>query len=519
MGTHPIFESDFDCLTENSKMMWLYLTIGLLCLGYLWILNRWQYWKRRGVSGPTPSILGMGNSKELFAFNRDTGMGKWIKDHGETFGLYFLWIKPTLIVSDPEIVKEICVKQFSRFTTRGRDASQKIFGKMSNDFMTVLEGKRWKRLRSSIVPFFSGSKLSAMTPILNNSAAKVVADLVEPAAKTGDTVEVQNFSQEYTMSAIMASGFSVDAMENESLMKSGISHGRALLDSNFWASMFLMFIPERLRFYFNITMYPRKTDKWFRDLAESLQQNARLAKQNGEKLRPDFISLMTTEIIPEVKKENATKGFTDNEIVAQAFLFILAGFNTTSDVLKFVLYNLALNQDAQEELFQLVRAEMKSDKEISYESLKKLKLLDATLKESQRIYTTTILLGRECDEDTVVKGIPIEKGTMVFWDIDGIHHNESYYKDPHVFNPHRFDGDESNTLQDDAWFGFGYGPRACPAVRWAFIAMKIFLARIVNEYKIVKTAKTLEPNQWKMAFKGLTLGPSEPLLIGFEKRN
>ena len=48
-----------------------------------------------------------------------------------------------------------------------------------------------------------------MTPILNNSAAKVLADLVDPAAKTGDTVEIQEFSQEYTMSAIMASGFSV----------------------------------------------------------------------------------------------------------------------------------------------------------------------------------------------------------------------------------------------------------------------------------------------------------------------
>ena len=52
-----------------------------------------------------------------------------------------------------------------------------------------------------------------MTPILNNSAAKVVADLVEPAAKTGDTVEIQHFSQEYTMSAIMASGFSVGEYE------------------------------------------------------------------------------------------------------------------------------------------------------------------------------------------------------------------------------------------------------------------------------------------------------------------
>ena len=122
-------------------------------------------------------------------------------------------------------------------------------------------------------------------------------------------------------------------------MKSASAHGRAVLDSlgNFWATIYLLLIPESVRYYFNITMYPRKTDRWFRALAESLQKNALIAKQNGEKLRPDFISLMTAEIIPEVQKEHADKGFTENEIVAQAFLFILGGVSTTADVLKFVL--------------------------------------------------------------------------------------------------------------------------------------------------------------------------------------
>ena len=54
-----------------------------------------------------------------------------------------------------------------------------------------------------------GSKLAAMTPILNNAAEKVLKDLVEPPAKTGDTVEIEYFAQEYAMSAIMASGFSI----------------------------------------------------------------------------------------------------------------------------------------------------------------------------------------------------------------------------------------------------------------------------------------------------------------------
>ena len=102
--------------------------------------------------------------------------------------------------------------------------------------------------------------------------------------------------------------------------------------------------------------------------------------------------------------------------------------------------------------------------------------------------------------------------------MDLIHTSDAYYKDPKKFDPTRFEGQESNTLQDDYWFGFGTGPRACPAVRWAFIAMKIFTVQLLKDYKVVKTEKTLGPDEWTMSFSGSTIGPSSKLLIGFEKR-
>lgn len=30
-----------------------------------------------------------------------------------------------------------------------------------------------------------------------------------------------------------------------------------------------------------------------------------------------------------------------------------------------------------------------------------------------------------------------------------VHKNSEYYEDPNTFNPHRFDGNESNTLQGE----------------------------------------------------------------------
>jgi len=497
--------------------MWLYLTALVIVSGYLYLQNKWQYWKRRGIPGPTPTISGMGHSVELFKFNNETGVDKWKKECGEIYGLFFLWTQPALYVEDTEIIKEICVKQFNRFSTRGRSRTNTAFGKMSKDFMTVIEGHAWKRQRTTITPFFSGARLMEMTPILNNAIKKVMKDFIDPAIVAGESLDTKNFAQEYAMTAIMGSGFSIDPMENPQFMKSAMQHGRAFIDISLWKSFGMTVIPEFIRFYFNMIPFPKTTDKWLRELTSSLVAGAKEARSTGKKVRPDFVSLMTEHIISDKQSQSATKGFTHEELVAQSVLFILAGFNTTSDVLKFVLYALTMNPDVQEELYQSIQEEVKGD--LTYDAAKKLKFVDAVIKETQRFYTIAPFLIRECDEDTVVKGIQIEKGIQVFFNLEAIHMNEQFYKEPKVFNPHRFDGHESNTLQDEHWYGFGNGPRACPAVRWAFLAMKIMIVNIVRNYKIVKTDKTLEPHEWKMGIQGIVLGPDKPLLVGFERRS
>lgn len=87
--------------------MWLYLAAGTVVLAYLFLLNRWQYWKRRGIKGPAPSLLGMGHTAELFSgFGGDEkGINKWHKEFGDMYGIFGFWTTPTLIVSDPDIIK------------------------------------------------------------------------------------------------------------------------------------------------------------------------------------------------------------------------------------------------------------------------------------------------------------------------------------------------------------------------------------------------------------------------------
>lgn len=116
-------------------------------------------------------------------------------------------------------------------------------------------------------------------------------------------------------------------------MKKALFHGKALLNFSFLKSLFAVLLPEKIRFYFNWTIYPSATDKFFRELATKIIEKSK----NLPVERPDFVSLMSRNIIPESNENQIEKGFTKEEIVAQCVLFLLAGTSTTKDVLQYVL--------------------------------------------------------------------------------------------------------------------------------------------------------------------------------------
>jgi cytochrome P450 family 3 subfamily A len=58
----------------------------------------------------------------------------------------------------------------------------------------------------------------------------------------------------------------------------------------------------------------------------------------------------------DLKTCQLKKGLTDAEILAQAVLFLSAGYETTQSALTFVGYNLALNPDIQQKLIKEIDA-------------------------------------------------------------------------------------------------------------------------------------------------------------------
>ena len=100
----------------------------------------------------------------------------------------------------------------------------------------------------------------------------------------------------------------------------------------------------------------------------------------------------------------------------------------------------------------------------------------------------------------------------------GLHCNMFHFEKHSLkdFDPSRWEGIESNTLQDDFWFGFGHGPRACPGTRWAYLTMKTIIIEIIKKYEIIECEET--PKNIKMTLTDLKLTADKPMIIQFRNR-
>ena len=220
------------------------------------------------------------------------------------------------------------------------------------------------------------------------------------------------------------------------------------------------------------------------------------------------------------KKEKISfskKKLDDYEIIAQAWLFWLAGFETTGNMLSFCFYSLAVNPDCQEKLYQEVSSSVDANGNIDYDTLTKLPYLDACLSETLRIYPALMALDRIVSENYTLPTTNIElpKGTIVNIPIYALHHDEKYYDQPEKFNPDRFLPENRHLIQPFTYFPFGAGPRSCVGMRFALLEAKLCLSQIIMKYKLVRCDKTDVPLLLD------TLGgvmKSKRMIIAFEKR-
>lgn len=201
--------------------------------------------------------------------------------------------------------------------------------------------------------------------------------------------------------------------------------------------------PEMAR-KLHIRTSPKDATDFFLD---TFLQTFEYREKNNIK-RNDFVSMLL----------GLKEHFTPTELAAESFLVYAGGFETSSTLMTFTMYELALNPDIQETLRDEIMQKLdENDGKLTYDMLFGFEYLDMVINESLRKYPPIPGGVRKCTKEFKIPNsdLVIPKGTSVEIATYSLHHDPEYYPDPEKFDPERFSKENSKYRNPFTYLPFG----------------------------------------------------------------
>ncbi|MFG2525375.1 cytochrome P450 [Streptomyces sp. NPDC048527] len=101
--------------------------------------------------------------------------------------------------------------------------------------------------------------------------------------------------------------------------------------------------------------------------------------------------------------------------------------------------------------------------------------------ETERLHPVANLLVRETVQPMELDGCTVPTGTLVFASPAVSHQLPSQWPRPEEYRPDRFAQDEGR-LSRQALIGFGGGTHRCIGLHFAYLEMKVVLARLLTHF-------------------------------------
>nr|QST15060.1 CYP362A7 protein [Diaphanosoma celebensis] len=191
---------------------------------------------------------------------------------------------------------------------------------------------------------------------------------------------------------------------------------------------------------------------------------------------------------PTILEELLVRGMSQKDALVMVIDMLMAGIDTTSNVLSFLLFLfLAKNPEKQE----LLRKEGLSvvgprGSPITVKALNELHYLKACLKESFRLMPAFSGVGRVVVNDVVLSGYQVPKGAFVVIPNQYMCLKEKHFPKGQEYIPERWI--KGNELESNAnpylMLPFGFGTRMCIGRRLAELEMWQLIAKFVQNFRI-----------------------------------
>lgn len=364
-------------------ILWSVLVI-LASIGYAYVQYSYSYWKRRGVKFLPPKFP-FGNFQDTFLQRLSIGKAteKFYNTSSEPVVGVYVFTRPILVLRDPEIIRCVLIRDFQNFYDRG------VYVDENRDPLSAhlfsLSGQKWKGLRMRLTPTFTSGKLKAMFGTLVDCGAPL-QKYIDRLVQAGKLLDVRELSASYATDVIASVAFGVDVNSIDDPNTDFRRYGRKSFEKGFTKGFinFGRFVFPTIFKYIPIHVIDKDVDRFMTALVKDTLEH----REKTGIVRKDFFQLLVQlrnsgkvslddQWETEIAAEEDGKTLTLAEITAQAYVFFLAGFETSSTTLSYCLHEIARNSKIQDKVHEEIDQVLaKYDGKITYQSVSEMKYLE-----------------------------------------------------------------------------------------------------------------------------------------------
>ncbi|XP_057736725.1 cytochrome P450 CYP82J17-like [Arachis stenosperma] len=416
--------------------------------------------------------------------------------HGPIFQIH-LGAYPALVICNKDAIKECFTTNDVVLASRPKSSHGIHLGYNFAGFGFAPYGPYWTKLRKlAMLELLSPRRIESLRHVYESEVDTLINDLLSYlGADSGVKVVISEWLERLTFNIIikMIAGkryfsYLKDADDEEShrivkLVKEFMHISGELVPSDLIP--IIGWLPVQGQVLKNMKRIAKDLDTIVGNWVEEhdVKNDDQKKKNYSSSEKQYFIDFMLSVI-----EDDPASGHTrDNIIKANIMNIMLAGSDTTSSTMTWILSLLLNNKHALKRAKDEIDLHVGKDKMVKASDIKNLVYLQAILKETLRLYPAgPLLVPHEAREDCYIHGYYVPKGTRVFANVWKLHRDPSIWAEPEKFSPERFinGNGEVNEDQNFEYLPFGSGRRACPGSTFAIQVILITLARLLQKFDL-----------------------------------
>lgn len=392
---------------------------------------------------------------------------------GDTFRFYLGGIKEAIVTIDPAVIERVLKTNAANY--RKSEIQVKRMGHFLGKGLLTTEGEAWKTQRRLIQKGFDRKQLDTLSVIMQDSLAESLRDF-DTQIHDGP-VDIYPHLMKITFAMVARSLFGARLRQQDIEL---VSHTICTVQE--------FIVRQTLQPYLNpwfaVTGELRRHEA-MRRTADAVLMD-RIQKRRNEAPAADLLQTLMDA------RYTDGEGMSDELILSESMQLLVAGHETSSNALSWLLYLLSARPDCLERVRREF-AEVLGEAPLGHADVPKFVYTTQVIHEGLRLYPPFWMVDREAIDDDRVGDVAIPAGSMVIVHVYGAHHAPKHWPDAETFRTDRFLKENEKLRTPFTYLPFGAGPRGCIGNNYAMLQVLMILSELVRRYDFeVAPGQTIE---------------------------